>query len=268
MYYKNQFRQLLNDRAGTVGTRLHSTWPIVTEAVGALGKYDYIEFTAEYAPYNQYDLENIVRAAEVHHMMSMIKVDYQNRGFVAQKAVASGFQSVLFTDHTSPEEVEETIKLILPKCPAYNGKMGYANRRWIGYQSTATQEEYAQMAAETVKAFMIEKKEAVDCIEEICSVPGIDMIQFGPNDFALSSGFNMRDDKKRVQAAEKKVIETAISHGIRPRCELNSAEEARYYLDLGVKDFSIGLELRILQNFLADQGDRLLNLMAEQGLIR
>ena len=124
------------------------------------------------------------------------------------------------------------------------------------------------MAAETVKAFMIEKKEAVDCIEEICSVPGIDMIQFGPYDFALSSGFNMRDDKKRVQAAEKKVIETAISHGIRPRCELNSAEEARYYLDLGVKDFSIGLELRILQNFLADQGDRLLNLMAEQGLIR
>ena len=36
MYHKNQFRQLLNDRAGTVGTRLHSTWHIVTEAVGAL----------------------------------------------------------------------------------------------------------------------------------------------------------------------------------------------------------------------------------------
>ncbi|MEY8339030.1 aldolase/citrate lyase family protein [Lachnospiraceae bacterium 62-35] len=267
MVKENKFRSLLESGKPTLSTRLHSTWPLVTEAVGALGKYDYIEFVAEYAPYDQYDMENMVRAAELHGMASMMKADYQDRGFAAQKAVASGFQSVLFTDHTTPKEIEETIQLVLPKCPAYGGRMGYAARRWIGYQSAASQDEYADMAAATVKAFMIEKKEAVDNIEEICSVPGIDMIQFGPNDFALSSGFNMKDDKKRVRDAEKKVIETAIRHNIRPRCELNSAEEAKYYLDLGVKDFSLGLELRILQTFLTKEGDELLNLMAGKGLI-
>lgn len=268
MVKENKLRLLLESGRPTLSTRLHSTWPLVTEAVGALGRYDYIEFVAEYAPYNQYDMENMVRAAELHNMGSMMKVDYQDRGFAAQKAVASGFQSILFTDHTAPEEVEETIQMILPKCPAYGGKMGYAARRWIGYQSVSSQDEYADMAAATVKAFMVEKKETVDCIDEFCSVPGIDMIQFGPNDFALSSGFNMKDDKKRVQAAEKKVIETAIRHGIRPRCELNSAEEGRYYLDLGVRDFSLGLELRILQNFLTKEGDELIDLMAQNGLVR
>ena len=124
------------------------------------------------------------------------------------------------------------------------------------------------MAAQSVRAFMVEKKETVDCIDEFCAVPGIDMIQFGPNDFALSSGFNMRDGKDRLRAAEKKVIETAQKYGIRPRCELNSAEDARFYLDLGVKDFSLGLELRVLQGFLNREGDILLNLMAEKGLIK
>ena len=268
MEKRNKFRQLLQEKKPTLSTRLHSTWPLVTEAVGALGLYDYIEFVGEYAPYDQYDMENMVRAAELHNMGSMMKIDYQNREFAAQKAVASGFQAILFADHTKPEEVEDTIKMILPKCPAHGGKMGYAARRWIGYQSFSAMEDYADTSAETVKAFMIEKKEAVDRIDEICSVPGIDMIQFGPNDFALSSGINVKDNRDQIKAAEKKVIETAISHGIRPRCELNSAEEGEYYLSLGVKDFSLGLELRILQNFLSKEGDKLLNIMAKNGLIR
>lgn len=78
----------------------------------------------------------------------------------------------------------------------------------------------------------------------------------------------MNEDKERVRAAEKKVIETAIAHGIRPRCELNSAEDARFYLDLGVKDFSLGLEMRVLQGFLNKEGYALLDLMAAKGIVR
>ncbi len=263
----NHFRELLLAGKPTVSTRIQSTWPLMTEIAGSTGKYDYIEFVAEYAPYNQYDMENVVRAAELHGMGSMMKVDYQNRGFAAQKAIASGFQAILFTDHITPDEVAKTIRLVTPKCPSCGGEMGYAARRWTGYQTFSCQDDYISTASSVVKAFMVEKKETVDNIEEFCSVPGIDMIQFGPNDFALSSGFNARDDKKRVKDAEKKVIETAIRHGIRPRCEINSAEEATYYLDLGVKDFSLGLETRIFQNFLTREGDILLNLMAKNNLI-
>lgn len=51
------------------------------------------------------DLPNIARAAELNDMGTMIKVDYQNRGFVAQKAIQAGFQSIMFVDHTSAEQV-------------------------------------------------------------------------------------------------------------------------------------------------------------------
>ena len=35
---------------------------------------------------------------------------------------------------------------------------------------------------------MIEKQEAVENVEEICSVPGVDMLQFGPSDYCMSRG--------------------------------------------------------------------------------
>ena len=46
--------------------------------------------------------------------------------------------------------------------------------------------DYAAMNGSLVKAFMIEKKEAMDNIEEICSIPGVDMVQFGPSDYCIS----------------------------------------------------------------------------------
>ena len=36
----------------------------------------------------------------------------------------------------------------------------------------------------------------------------------------------------------------ALKHGVQPRCEINSADEAKYYIDLGVRHFCIGDELR------------------------
>ncbi len=266
MYHENTLRKLFDSGKPTLSTRLHSVSPLTTEAVGALGIYDYVELVAEYTPFDQYDLENMARAAEIHGMGTMIKLDYQDRAYVSQKALASGFQAILFSDHTRPEEVEESIRLTTAKTPS-GGGMGWIARRWVGFQTVATQEEYIAMTNASIRAFMVEKKETVDRIDEFCAVPGIDMIQFGPNDFALSSGFNMKDNKDRLRAAEKKVIETAQKYHIRPRAELNSAEDARFYLDLGVQDFSLGLELRVLQGFLSREGDVLLNLMAEKGVI-
>lgn len=158
MFHENKFRSLLNSGKPTLSTRLHSTSPLITEAVGAVGKYDYVEFVAEYAPYDQFGMENLVRAAELHGMASMIKIDYQNRGYTAQKALTSGFQAVLFTDHTTPEEVEESIKLTMAKCPACRSEIGYYARRWIGFQNVSSPDEYVEMTKATVRAFMVEKK--------------------------------------------------------------------------------------------------------------
>jgi hypothetical protein len=95
---KNLLRQKLKSGEPTFSTHIHSTWPSVVEAIGHSGHYDYIEFVAEYAPYTLHDLDNLCRAAEVVNIDMMIKIDYDTHQFVAQKAIGSGFNSVLFAD--------------------------------------------------------------------------------------------------------------------------------------------------------------------------
>jgi 2-keto-3-deoxy-L-rhamnonate aldolase RhmA len=262
----NTLRELLKAGKCTVSTRINSTWPLVTELIGNTGKFDYIEFLAEYAPVEQHDFANITRAAELHGMGSIIKVDYANRVHVAQKAVANGFQGVLFADHREAKDVEETVLSLRADCPRDGGHFGFTAARLIGYSSGFTQTQFADMIKDIVCLFMIEKKEAVDNIEEICSVKGVDMIQFGPSDFSMSSGKDARDNADAIRAAEEKCIKTAIAHGIRPRCEITNAEQAKYYLDLGVRDFSISGDLWILAAGMRKNGSELRDLLAKNAL--
>lgn len=59
----------------------------------------------------------------------------------------------------------------------------------------------------------IEDIEALEAIDEIAQVPGIDMLFFGPADFAHSIGIPTEMGDPRVAAARKKVAETAIKYG-------------------------------------------------------
>ena len=119
----------------------------------------------------------------------MIKVDFQNRAYVAQKAMASGFQALLLTDHKTPEEVRETMYVIRPDTPEDGGRWLSQPPAGSAISLILSQMDYAAMVRNTVAAFMVEKKECLDNLEEICEIPGVDMVQFGPSDYSMSLGW-------------------------------------------------------------------------------
>jgi len=251
---ENKLRHLLNNNLPSTATRLWSTWPFYMEALGTTGNFDYAEFVAEYAPYTQVDLENLARAAELHNMGTMIKLDFQGREYAAQKAVAAGFQAVLFADHRNASQVEESVKAVKPDTPTWGGNYGCPARRFIGTQSHLNQMDHAKRLEEVVLCFMIEKAEAMRNIEEICQVPGVDMVQFGPADYSMSRGFNMQEHREETLAAEREMIQVALRHGVSPRCEIHSVESAKYYMDLGVRHFCLGDQFYILRKYWEEQG--------------
>lgn len=253
---ENKLRNLLNSGKASVSSRLWSAWPFYTEVIGSIGHFDYVEFVAEYSPFTQYDLENLARAAELYEMGSMIKVDFQNRGYVAQKAIAAGFQAIMFADHHTPDEVRESIQMVKPDRLG-QGRFGYPNRRYIGAQSHLSQMDHSERLDDIVLCFMIEKKETMDNIEEICSIPGVDMVQFGPSDYSMSVGKNLNEYREECAVAERKMIEVALKHGVQPRCEIMTPEEAQTYIDLGVRHFSIGDQLKKLKEIWISDGSRM-----------
>jgi len=221
----------------------------------------------EYSPWDLHDLENYGRAVELFDMSSMIKVDQNNKAFIAQRALGSGIQNILFTDIRTVEDARECVRIVRAETPSTKGINGAANRRNVGYYLEAGSPEYVKAMDEAIVALMIEKKEAVDNLEEILSVEGIDMVQFGPGDYSLSLGYPGKRNHPKVKEAELKTIETAIRKGIRPRVEIGSIdykiEDLQKYVELGVKDFSLPSDGNILFQWLKEHGKKLRKLVSE-----
>ena len=250
----NTFRELLKADKPTIGTHIHTTWPSIVEAIGHTGTYDYVEFVAEYGPFDLYAFDDMCRAAELYDMSMMVKVDQEPRGFIAQRAIGSGFQSVLFSDCRSADEVRECVAIARPETPEDGGTYGVATRRftYMGYGGSM---DYVRALRDVVVVIMIEKDGAVQNLEEVLSVPGVDMIQWGGSDYSMSVGRAGQRGSAEIKAVERQVIETSLRMGVPPRAEINTADQAKYYLDMGVRHFCIGTDVNILFDWWKAHGD-------------
>jgi 2-keto-3-deoxy-L-rhamnonate aldolase RhmA len=252
----NRLRELLTAGKPSIGTRIHNTWPSIVEAVGHTGMFDYVEFLAEYAPFDLYALDNFCRAAELFDMAAIIKVDQEPQSFLAQRGIGAGFQGVLFADCRTVADVHRCVRIVRPETPEDQGTYGVGMRRFA-YMGYGGSPEYVQALRDVVVMIMIEKHSAVEQLEEILSVDGVDMIQWGPADYSMSVGRAGERGSPEVKAVERKVFETALKMGVPPRVELNSVDQAKYYLDLGVRHFSLGTDLAVLHAWWKEKGDAL-----------
>jgi 2-keto-3-deoxy-L-rhamnonate aldolase RhmA len=252
---ENRLRQLLNEGQPTFGTRVNSVWPTLTEIIGRSGQFDYVEFLAEYAPYSLHDLDNLGRAIQLSpNFCGMIKVEQSAQWNLAVRAMGAGIQNVLFTDIRSAADAEEVVRMVRAEGPGNSNTHGIANGRiWVDKPA-----DFIRYYDEAVIAIMIEKREAYENLDAILAVPGIDLVQFGPSDYGLSTGqpggAYASGLHPEVQAAREDTMKRCIAAGGRPRAEINSVDEADYYTALGVKDFNLSSDLAVLRAFYTQQG--------------
>ena len=256
----NTIRELLRAGRPTYGTHLFSMWPTITEVVGYSRQFDYIEFSGEYAPYDLFALDNFCRAAELHGLGSMIKLDQEPRTWLAQRAIGAGFQSVLFADVRNVEQARACVAAARPDAPGSNGTLGVADRRSSIMNHAGTQ-RYIDALNDIVVVLMIEKASAVEQLDEILKVPGVDMVQWGPADYSMSVGRPGEWYSPEVRKVERHVFETCIRAGIPPRLELTAPKQAERYLEMGVRHFCMGTDIYILYDWLRENGAELRKLV-------
>jgi len=257
---KNQLRELFNEGRPAIAAGVHIPWPAIAELVGYTGVYDYIEFRGEYSSWDLHDLDNIARAIDLVGTSSMFKVERQNNGFIAQRALGAGFQNLLFADLKTADEVQEAVAFVKPDTPQHGGLTGCHARRCVRYFLDEGSPEFVQAMDDVVIGIMIEKREAVDNIEQILAVEGIDMLQFGPGDYSMSIGKPKQWADPEVKETETRIINMALERGLRVRMEfatLPSEDTLKEYLDRGIKDFCVDADVVAIYNWFKEKGDDL-----------
>jgi len=246
---QNRLRELLNAGKPSIGTHILSTWPTLVELIGQAGNYDYVEFTAEYAPFDMHDLDNLGRALELKDLGGMIKLEQTMWTHQAMRAIGSGFQSVLFADVRTVADARACVAAVRAETPGSGGRLGVGMRRDVGTVREGGSLAYVESLDEVVIAIMVEKRECVEDLDAILSVKGIDMVQFGGSDYSMSIGVTGQRNHPDVKRAERKTIETALAKGLHPRVELADISLAAPYLEMGVKHFCIGWDVRVLHEW-------------------
>ena len=127
----------------------------------------------------------------------------------------------------------------------------------MGYGREAGSPAFVEALEKAVVALMIEKDEAVRNLDNVLGVGGVDMVQFGPGDYAMSIDKPGQGRDPAVREAETYVIKTSLDMGIQPRAEIGSPDDAKRYLDMGVTHFSIGTDIGILSSWWAQNGEAL-----------
>lgn len=253
---ENILRARIRDGSPTLGTRIHSAWPAVIEAIGHTRMFDYVEFLAEYAPFDLYDLDDMCRAAELYGLGTLIKIDQDPRTFLAQRSIGSGFNGVLFADCRGLSDARACVAAARPDTPVHRGTYGVGTRR-MAYMTYGGGAEYVTALEEIVVALMIEKSGAVEGIDEILAIPGVDLVQFGPVDYSLSIGRVGAAGSSDVAEVERYVIERCHAAGVAVRAEIASPGDAERYRELSIRHFSLGVDLTILYDWWCLNGQRL-----------
>jgi 2-keto-3-deoxy-L-rhamnonate aldolase RhmA len=103
------------------------------------------------------------------------------------------------------------------------------------FKSGPVAEALLQANDETMLVVQVENQAAVDHIEEIVAVPGVDAALIGPNDLSIALGLPGQIDAPPIRAAIAKTIAACQRQGIAPGIHMTDLELAVYWAKQGMR---------------------------------
>lgn len=175
------FRERLADRSTMVGTFVKTPTTHATEILGEVG-YDFVVFDQEHAPLDAGALDMMILGARASNVAGIVRVPAAEPWMI-QTVLDCGATGVMVPHVSSPE----TARLIARACRYSGGTRGFANTtRAGGFGSAGFSEHKRRQDGEVACIAMIEDVEALDYIDEIVRVEGLDAIFIGRGDLTAA----------------------------------------------------------------------------------
>lgn len=117
-----------------------------------------------------------------------------------------------------------------------------------------TMTEYLQQANESLLTMVqIETQEALDSVDEIAAVPGVDLLFVGPFDLGNNIGHPILNGvvKPELEQAIDRILAAAHNAGKKAAFFASNAAQAKQYGDKGFDMISAALDATILQSSVA-----------------
>lgn len=175
--------------AGVVptGIIISSLDPGLTEIIGRAG-FEFVIIEGEHGPMGPVEWLGHIRAAEATGLIPMVRVP-ENRPVLLQKAVELGAQAVVVPHIDTAEEAAAAVAAV--RLPPHGNRGRCSATRAAGFSRAGWDEHIQETTEDFLVIPILESERAMNNIEEILEVDGIDLVQFGPGDLSSDLGVPM-----------------------------------------------------------------------------
>jgi 4-hydroxy-2-oxoheptanedioate aldolase len=183
----------------------------------------------------------MLQAISTTETVPVVRVPWLEPGII-MKSLDAGAYAIICPMVNTREDAQ---KLVAWTSYAPRGTRSFGPVRALLYGGA----DYAQHANDTIVRFaMIETAQALDNLDEILTVEGLDAIYIGPSDLSLALGCRPvfdDPDPKAVQAIEH-ILERAKAHGIKAGIHNGVPDVALARAAKGFRFVTVGSDARLL----------------------
>ena len=250
-------------RAGKVARVCTGGSPIAClPALAAHFHYDGVWIDAEHRPWEQREADAMLARHHAADIDCLWRPPTKEKNAL-YRLLEDGATGLMIPHVGTPEEARALVRAM--KFPPLGDRGLCGGGRdadfWVGAPADYT----TQANRETFLTVQIETPEALENVDAIAAVPGVDILFLGPGDMSLRLGCTPGVNDPQMLEAQKKIAAAARAHGKAWGRPVGTADDARVIIDLGAQLLAFGSEFGALHKHLSDceaQFDELLNEVA------
>lgn len=224
-----EFRKRLLNRELLIGTFCKTPTSHAAEILGSVG-YDFVMLDEEHAPWTRQTLEVGFLAARAFGTAGLVRIARPDANSILS-ALDDGAIGIMVPHVASVEKAHNIASWARYK----GGTRGSGVGRGGDYGGRPIEAHYESADATTTVIAMIEDREALERIDEITAVEGIDAFFLGRGDLGLSLS-NATGPVPTLEEATRIVAKSVLESG-KALCAVTpnmAADDAKKMLDLGV----------------------------------
>jgi 2-dehydro-3-deoxyglucarate aldolase len=234
-------RKRLKSGGLVLGTILSLNSPDVAEILSKTG-FDWLFIDGEHGTFDTYELQAILQAAG-DNIECIFRIPALNEVHV-KKALDVGADGLIVPQVNTAEQAQSLVRWSRYPPEGTRG-LGFARAQGYGFEMG----EYLNTANETITLIaQAESAEAVNNIESIVQVSGLDAVLIGPYDLSSSLGRPGEVTHPEVQEAIRQVSSVCKSAGMPVGIFGMTAEAVQPYIEQGFKLIVVGVDTVLLGN--------------------
>jgi len=238
--WENPVKKRLAEGKPVVGLTVTVPSADVAAQAANLG-FDFIWIEMEHSPITLESARNMILATRGTQTLPFIRVPV-NELWTAKRALDAGALGVIFPFTSTVELARQAVAASkYPPAGLRGSGPGLASLRWPapgGYH------DFADRNAMVI--VIIEQQRAVEQIEQIVEVPGVDVIFIGTSDLSFSLGLRGRQDDPKLKQAVARVLAAARRRKIPVGRPAGNPAQVAQFIQEGFQFFQAPSELSLM----------------------